>query len=278
MPIVSGRFGAIAGYSSINSWQINDVEDLPKKVLSNTRGGTLRAEGVEDWSGTVNGVGGAPPAMPGAVEAFTGYRGPDSGVHNTVGQSYTGNVIIDQMTLVINWATSPMISWALNFSGDGALAFAGGTTTDVTNPTVLPDKLAAVPQYDDGGVGFTDWDNVEQVTLTISSDNKVYVDASTAGWKRRVAGNIDWTLAVVEHDVSRAKLTKHEQRSFKIFVDAVEFWLLEWGKILDFSNILTNVDTGDILGQTVNIGMDAHDGASIGQIVLPDLTVYWPTP
>ncbi len=272
MTVHSGKWAAIDGFDTIENWSINDAHAPAMAVASNTAFAPVRRKGVRSWSGSYKGFGGQPAMMPGQVAAFVGYGAPaDDSSGN--GVRYSGNIMADSVALTWNWRTGEIINHTVNFTGHLALAIADGAqVVDAAVPDMPSIALAALP-------------NVAQITLTFSAQNQNYINSDTVlsgiVWTGRKAGRIDWTAAITQEDDIRVGATVPQigdDIELKLFINATEFWLLDFGHVRDYTGINANRSTGAILARTVNVDMTAwaDGGVAIGQIVKPDTTVWWP--
>lgn len=277
MGVHSGKLAVLNGFSTVRNWNINDIITNPKYVASNTLNGAGRGVGIQDWNGSFGFYGAVPSVWPGETFAFLGYTAPGDDIEGSNGQRGSGNAIIDNVAITWNWQNGEIISSVANFSGNGALAWADGAAlTDATAPdvpSVCGTKIqASIPD----GSAFADIANVSQAVLTISAANLAYSNASTACWMARKAGTIDWTLALtIEDDIF---IGKGLDKQIKCFISATEFYLLKWGKMKDISGITANRESGEIIKHTATFEMNGFVDGVAGQIVLPDLSVWWPTP
>jgi hypothetical protein len=218
--------------------------------------------------------------MPGETFAFKGYTAPDDDASGD-GINFEGSAIVDQIVVTWNWATGAIIMVDVTFSGNGALAQTTATLTDATDPTV-PETCGTIFQYDMAITvpDWTLWADLVSATLTITSANVTVVNSGTANWTERKAGIIDWALSVVQDDVDRSSQDfdmDDEVVQFKLFTNATEFWLLQFGMVREFTGITVDPETGAIIQQTVNFDMNAHDGSDIGTITLPGAgSAWWP--
>lgn len=276
----SGKFAVVNGQSTVRNWTVNEINEAKPFVASNTLGATGRRVSVWDWNGTFSAYGGSPSMFPGDAFTFAGYTAPDDDTQGSDGQRYSGTGIIDSIVITWNWANGDILSYVANFSGNGALAADTGLYTDSTTPTVPPAVDTKIT-YDDSGD--TDWTNISQAVLTLTAANQAYVNSSSVvsgkAWRQRKAGILDATLAVTEDRTLRASLPDiGDSLDLKLWVNATEFWQLQWMFLENFSNISADRETGAIIQRTANLSMNCHDGTSLGTIVHPDLTVKWNAP
>lgn len=278
----SGKFGVVNGQSTVRNWTINEVQEAKAYVASNTKGGTGRIKGVHDWSGSFGAYGGQPAAMPGETLAFAGYTAPNDNTVGSDGQRYSGSAIVDSVAITLNWATGDILSYVLNFSGNGALTKDTGLYSDATTPDVPPIVLGRVDWLTGTGPDvWTEWENIAQAVLTITAANQAYVNSSSVvsgiAWRQRLAGIIDFTLAITEQETLRASLPSiGTSEAIRLYINATEFYELRNANLLDFSGITVDRETGAITQRTVNFGMDGWSAGVEGEIILPDLSTFWP--
>ena len=281
MSVESGRLGLVNGESTVRQWNISRQGNPVSGIASNTRSGTVRRPGVNDWSGSFNNYGGVPLKLPGDTFTFDGYTAPDSGTGGTAGDVWSGNAIVDSIAMTWNWASGEMLSYVTNFSGNGELTVGTDTHSDSTDPAIF---IPCGTKIDYGAsASETEWDNLVQAVLTITAANVAFANSSTVAsgscWTQRKAGPIDWTLAVTEQNNAGlpSAIDIEESERFRLWVDSSDYWELEWGIVGDFSGLDVNRESGAIIQRTVNISMDGHDGSSLGKIVLPGAsTPWWP--
>jgi hypothetical protein len=297
MSVLSGKYAAVDGISTTTQWTLTDSSTPAEARTSNTRSGTSRVPGIRDWTGTMAGHGEYPPVMPGQKFNFIGYTAPYTGVFNTPGDSVVGVGIVDEVTMTWDWTTSSLLSYTVSFaSGEGQPISRApdGTVTDDTLPTLFsmcPIKTPEFKRYDDQV--WTSIPNVTSLTLTITANNPTYNNASTGCDTGRTPGIIDWTLAMGEQTTSPIDYpvgtvgTSQELPYWaigddvwlRLYTTNTRFWELRSAHIVDFSDLTCDNDTGDIIAHTVNFGMHAGkvEEGSLGAIILPDSTEYWPT-
>lgn len=279
MGVHSGKFGVLNGRSTVRNWAINEESTNPKFVASNTRGGSGRRNGINSWSGSLATYGHAPGIMPKDIAAFLGYTGPDSDILAGTGPRATGNIICDSLALNWNWTNGEILNAVANFSGHLGLGWtmAGAAITDVTVPDV-PEVTGTLFEYSANGTDWFEITDLVSAALTIIAENQSYVNSSTGGETGRKAGNIDWTLALVQQNLDRGVtlgFDKGDDIQIRGYVDAVDFWLLKWGKVKNFTNLTVDIETGAIMQRTVNIEMNGFVGGVVGGITLPGAGSPW---
>lgn len=285
MTVHSGKFGVINGESTVRNWTINDIQEAQAFVASNMRAGTGRRVGIYDWTGSFGNYGGEPISMPGDIFSFQGLTAPDTDIEGTNGVVYAGQAIVDSVAITWNWGAGEILSYVVNFSGDGELTNSLATLSDATNPDVPIIALTKI-EYETNPVGpiFTEWSDLAQAVLTISTANQPYVNSGTIQngkvVRRRKKGITDFTIAITDQATERAAPLPQIGSSeiLRMHINATEFYELKWAQVTDYSGISVDIESGAIIQRTANMGMDGNDGTGLGHIILPDLTIWWPTP
>ena len=267
-----GQGGGPTGISNVANWSISRSMSEIQNSGSGSRGGTALLDGLFSWSGTFVGNSGSPVLMPRESFIFTGYAGPSTGVIGTAGPAYRGTAWVDSIALTWDWATAAIIATTYSFSGQGALPLipAEPGLVDETDPDpsqTCAAKLQMADNVEDFGVFATGTDNslddVTTATLTITAANKLYANSGTTvvdGPKTYCTnsvtpGRINWTLAVARQ---RAEMDTQvgANKAFRIWIDDTEHWTLEWGKLLENSNLDVNIAEDSIIGFTENSSMN----------------------
>jgi hypothetical protein len=274
MGVISGFGGAVNGAESVRNWSITETADTQAVVASNTKGGTTRGPGNTDWSGSYSAYGHTPDVMPGEVFTFAG------NMNN--GKGATGTAIVDEVSLTINIETGAIIEHSVNFSANGALTFGTVAATDASvpcPPTSIGCKVQlATPA---GSPSFADLEDVRTVTLTLTRANAAYVNSETSGGTRRTKGNLDFTLAITVHTDDANDLPDvNLVRSVRIFVNATEYWELNWVRFSEISGVEVDIEGAGIVGATLNASMQGFtsisDVCTEGSIITPDEVTIWP--
>jgi len=286
MGIHSGKHGQINGVNTMRRWTINDILKHAQAVASNTLQGVARKGGVRDWNGSYMAFGGNPVSMvlPGQSFAFVGYGAPNNDVSG-VGLRYEGNAVAKSVAIVWNWKTQEIIGHTVQFEGDLELSIndTGADPGDTVAPAILSPGGTKIDWALNNSGSFSTLPNLTQATLTITQAIAAYVNSSTyiAGetWTGKKAGApIDWTLSIQQEDTDRLTNVWEpgDVLDLKLFVDSTNFWRLKFGLAGDFTGIGANRETGAIIARTLNVAMNAYYGSSVGQILLPGGTQFWP--
>ena len=98
---LGGRYGVVNGLTGIRNWQLNDDGTLAVFANSATAAGQGRLPGITAWTGGYSNHGALPPVLPGVLFGFQGFTAPDNGILGGVGYKYSGNAMVDSVS--INW-------------------------------------------------------------------------------------------------------------------------------------------------------------------------------
>lgn len=278
MSVISGNSGAVehAGtdVAAVGKWSISSTADLQKYVASNTKSGTVTLDGNTDWSGSYEAKGHTPFKMPG--EAFT-FEGSIDG-----SKGASGTAIVDQVEITIDIEAGAIIAHTVTFSANGALTLGAQTAADATVPdaptsigTKVETALAIATPV------FTAITDVRTVTITIRSDNNQFVTSDTSGEVRRNPGNIDADISISVYTNDFASLPAvNDIRAIKVFVDATTFWLFEWVKFGEISDMGADIEGAGNVEATLNCTMhgftDVAGTPTEGKIVDPAVATFWP--
>jgi hypothetical protein len=279
----SGKYGAAKTNSdaiaATRNWSINESAANTPFVASNTKGGTGRADGVTDWSGSYNAFGGIPAVLPGEVFDFMGYTAPDSDIEGENGVCIGGEAIVDSIAIQWAWDSGQIISHTVNFSAVGELEITDDVIEDDNEVEVVSSLQGAkVVFVGIGGSGSGDDEvcNILNATLNLLAANQTFNNSCTGGNTSRKAGVKDWNLALSLQDNSRAGLVLKQDVEIQLYIDEENYWHLQWGKIRDFTGLTVDVETGAIISQTINIDMNGFVDGEVGVVEVGD-TQWWPT-
>lgn len=281
----SGRYGAVDGQSTVRNWAFNLLSEPKTFRASNTHGGTGRQQGIRDWNGSFGAYGGNPIVRPGQEFIFSGYTAPETNVEGGVGPIYTGPAIVDSLAVTWNWTNGDIISYVANFSGNGEVVEGEDVYLDTTSPDVPSfdsGKITIDPGDDQSlgsGSSFSEWCKLVSATLTLTAENKSAVNSCSGGWRTRVPGPLDYTLAVVAQETSHIRLPfeLRDDVPLRLYTGENLYWRLKWAHVIDLTGMTVNVETGDFIQLTINFGMSGFVADETGHIIMPDLTQLWPT-
>lgn len=285
----SGKFAVINNVPAMISWGIEDDSDTKEAVNSQTYSMPIQLPGVNHWSGSIEQNGANPVAglMPGSVFAFQGYTAPDNDTAGGTGSIYSGNIMVERMTMALNWETGEIEKLSYEFQGVLGLTFATGQAalTDISTPTYYGTKSLPKPkiavQVGTGAPGaLADWPYVTQLSLTISNEIQSVVNASTGGNTDRKAGPWKLEVSATEQEILRALFDKDNKLHLQIFTkpDASQYWDIKWLHVKSLTGIQMNRETGAIISRNVGLPFSAYDGEStpvLGAITLPGAGGDW---
>ena len=274
MTVISGEGGAVDGINTVRNWKCNTSAELQAYIASNTKGGTGRKAGNKDWSGSYDAYGHTPVKMPGDGFTFKGTMEGTKGVE--------GVALCDSVEIVCDIAAGAIISHVCNFSANGALARGAAVAADASTPdppSAIGCKVAlgttvATPDW-------TDIDDVERWTLTITKEGKAYVSSSTAAQNKRKSGNIDFNIAVPVLLSDPSTVTaENVVKAIRLYVTASTYWELKWVMFGSHSDVAVDRETADIVGLTLNGSMngwtDIGGSSTEGGIWKPSAAKWWP--
>lgn len=260
---MKGQWACIDTILTQSTWSIGESNTAPKYVASNTGNAEVSVPGVRGWTGTVSGKG-YPGKFPGASFSFIGYEAPANGISGN-GNRYSGNAIVESLTLNWNWANGDPIGYELGFGGSGPLTRASGTQIlDSSVPTLFGSNLGA-PQFSLDG---TDWDDFEaavSASVAFTTAGQTNANSGTAGWQERVAGPLSGTFTLVTESENR-QLTHHSLYYLRFPLDGSNYFQIKTGRFLNYSNIQFDRTTNKVVQQTLNLVFNAHDGTSLGHV------------
>lgn len=284
MGVHSGKFARINGISTARQWTIVDQSTQPKYVATNTYLGTGRVLGVHSWNGTYQAYGVKPQVMPGDTLHFSGYGAPANDVSGN-GLLYGGDAVVSRVVLNWDWRSGAIIGHTVTFAGHLELTKTSGADPgDSAVPTVNPTTGTKVEWVAGNLTNFAELPNVVNASLTFSAAMASYVNSSTyingKAWTGQKSGPIDWGLSITQEDDERLTniFSPDDIVQVKLFTDSTLFWLLKHGIVRDFSGITVNRETGAIIGRTINIDMNGYYGSTLGAVIMPDTTQWWPFP
>ena len=272
MPVRSGKFGVINGQTALRDWSINDVSSPKKTVHSASRGGPQRFPGIIDFTGAFNCYGAQPVIMPGETFTFTGYTAPTNNERGGAGPVRQGPAIVENVVINWNFEAADVLSHAVAFAANGEeLEETSAAYTDTADPE-LNNAIGLAMTVDGEEV-----ENIVSMALTISAENKTYVNSSTNGCTGRESGNIDATLAIVVQNTTPSDFVvdKGDSAELKLFVNDTEFWWLKWMILKDFTGLQVQPESGNIVQFTANFELNGITDDGRGKIVKPDGDVFW---
>lgn len=272
--VISGKNGLADGISTLRNWSCGFENDVKEFFASNTDGAPMQVEGNDDWSGQAMANGASPYKLPGETFTFTGSVDGSKGVF--------GTVFVNRVEISIPLEEGEIITHTINFQGSGNYTLGAAVVSDATDPTgpsAIGCKLQTTTNF--AAPSYANATHVRSMTITLEADNPAYNDSGTDGHTTRVAGNIKGSISwdVYEDELSNlpAEGTMYGVRAF---VNATEYWELEWVMVNDVSGIEIDRDTGALLSATISANYSGfvESGGSVyqGNIVDPDVVTFWP--
>lgn len=283
MSVVAGINGAVDTINTVGKWNVSSSADIQAIIASNTKAGRVRLAGNRDWNGGYQVYGHTPIKVPGDLFTFTGKMDTKAGP-TVIGVE--GPAIVDQVVLTIDLEAGLAIALETAFSANGPLTYLDDITdfsdTTIPNP---PSSIGTKLQLAEAIATpvFTEVTDFRTAILTLTRDNQAYLSAATAGDTKRLLGNFDCALAYTIYEGDPTKYVQPNAiKHAKLFVNATEFWELKWVRYGDVSDVEVNVETGTIIGATMNAAMHgfaeipAGSAAVEGYIKNPAAATIWP--
>ena len=277
MTTLSGKYGVVDGYGSVYNWSINDNQQLAAVIDSSTDVATNRVAGIKSWDGSFGQNLGQPSVLPGTFFTFTGFTAPDDGLPTGTGTVYTGNALCSQAVMNWDWAGGNVLTAELTFLGNLGLTLSTANHADATvsNPlSICGTKI----EFSSNGTDWTELLNISTASLTLSVATSDYVNSSTSCNTGRKSGPKDWTAAIVLDETKRDTAdvpAKGTLLEWKFYVDGSNSWRFKWGRVRDFTGIVVDRQSGNIVQQTMNVDMAVSDGTSLGYVQAPDGSTNW---
>lgn len=270
---VSGQYAVINGIPSVMNWSVQRSRPSNATRHSGTRGGKYRNKGVGSWQGSWSAKGPVPAVMPGQSFSFLGYGGPSDGTAGANGYRYSGTAIVTDVTIAWDYASNKIVDYQLNFVGHLGLTRSSGVAIEDTSTEVQIEPILCPMKWND--VALTDMVSAQ---LKIMADVPSYVNSSTNNETgRRASSMIDWEAQFVIQRTDNT-IAEGDLQILKMYTSATEFYSLKWGIAREYGGITANRETGEIISQTLTIEMASNNAAgTVGEIIMPDLSTYWPT-
>lgn len=274
--IISGIGGVVSGAKTIRNWSAAINAGVKEYRASGGRGATGAVEGNVSWTGKYDAYGHTPAAMPGEPFLFKGSIDGAKGV--------SGAARVDSVEITCGIEGADIIAHTVNFKNNGVLNRGASVASDVSVPNPPTSIGTKVYTATPGGA----WSPVNRVRnwrLSISADNPAYVDSDSGGQEMCEAGNIDanWSFAMNTDDFSLL-LGPNAIKGVRLYVTSGTYWEILWGIVSGLSDLLVDREAAAIVGGTVNmrltnaaeIGSGTSPTPTLGQIVMPDGTIWWP--
>lgn len=285
MGVFGGELGVVNGQSDVRNWNVTEAEGLQTFVASNTRRGSASEGGVRAWNGSFAQYGGVPVVLPGDQFTFKGITSPDNLVPGAAGEVVSGSAFLNQLTINWNWAGGEKVNMSSDFMGHLALAKTNEVqAADTAAPARYPAAGAKI-QHSPDGVNWYDIPNLTTASLVLSAGVQSYANSSTviSGviWTGRTRGPINWTLSLNQQDNKPGGTNGYPAiasiHQLRLYINAIDFWLLKWGKFGDYSGLQVDREAGTIIARTLNAQMDGYKDGVVGAITLPGAgSPWWP--
>lgn len=278
---LSGKFGVVKDASAVMSW--NMTRDTSPNASRNSASGNLpvRTHGPVKITGGWESETGIPLAMPGSPVAFEGFIGSAGNVSGANGPKWAGNILVDQVSINFDWASNKRISHSVSWSAAGAFTYTANaaalTDASTDDPVTICGKHISFREAGSDGA-FTNLERTKTATLTFTSTNPKTVNSETGCAEIATPGAGDCTLSIVL-DTNTEQMTIGSFYEVKIpYADPDHPFLLAWMICKGYTNLSVDRNTGNIVGQTVNLEysrMDDSTPANVGDgITLPDDSVW----
>lgn len=274
----TGKQGVLDGVSSVSDWSISESQATERIVASNTRGGSARTKGVKDWTGSYTAFGGKPAIVPGQIFDFKGQLFPTSGVEGGAGPGYEASALLEQIVINWNFETGAPITHTGTIGGNGELEYK--TDLELLDESTLQKVSSCDTKIQLGAEGSeTDWDGITTAALTLSVDPVTSAASGGGCWTKRAANAKNWGFTARLQNTDRGNVllmpTKGSIVRMRCFINATEFWLLEWGMVREYTNIAVNRATGAIIGADVAIDMQGFNNGVVGKVSRPGADGDW---
>jgi len=262
-------------------WKISESASSTRHAHSASNKAQESYVGIEDWTGTVNGVAVEPPIFPGTDFVFIG------STEGTVGVTAPARCV--GMTVVIDYSTATPVMWTLNIAAQGAagtgLVRGPGAALDLSTPlpvipksfiesTIMVADVAATPDY-------AALANSTKFTINMTEAAGTYSSSTTRLFTGRTPGVIDLNFTIEGLIQDTTAYTDwpdtNDVQHVQAWVNATQHWDIDWmrmtgctyGAALADQTIPVTI-TG-VLAALQNAG-DAPDG----KIITPGSTTIWP--
>ena len=261
----TGQLSQINNVPHVGQWQFNRSANTSKYADSSTGKGTAVTKGNINITGSIAGIGGNPILVPGTEHAFVGI----SDVAPSA-LSYSGTILITSLQVTVDRESAAIIEWTAGFGAQGDLTAGATAPVDETDFAVHDGAsdsagVAIVGSPDYSIPGFKKW------VLNLTCPEKVY---TLNKFIHRKPGNLEGTISidVWNKTVRDVKYDPNTIGAVKLYIDATQFWLLNWVRFKETTNLVVDKRTQAIQGYTINGDWTAQDGvgSALGAIVRPD--------
>ena len=279
MTLYNGRLSAIDGIGQVGSWQITETTEEDKSINSATKGGTDRTFGTKDTTGSISCEGTLPPMLPGEIFTFSGYISSTDGTVGGDGMIFEVESMCTQLQVVWDYDANKIVRYTAQFGGMGAFTITSGTAIVDASTNCKVKASTCTMVYGSGPTPLAPTRTT--VTLTMTNAVTVRSDASTAGWKTRESGTLDWNLAVVVNGGNPAHAIGDYIENLKLKVNGTDYFWFEDAIFGQVTDVTVAPGTETIVTHTLNLHMAAAGAdCAVGFIRIPGDAVnnFWPSP
>lgn len=281
MSVIDGRGGAVSVGSvvaGVRKWSVESKKDIATVIASNTTGAPYRIAGKNDWNGEYEAQGHTPAVMPQDTFTFTGSIDGTNGV--------VGAAMVSSVRINIPIESGGEITHTVRFDSNGALTYGAAVAVDTgdidpitaTGCKVQIGTLATPSMFTGGEIA-----DVTSVEIEITAANAPYVSSDTAGETKRVAGNIDFSIAIAVFAADFSASTLPADGAIfplRVFVTATTFWEFLFAYLESKTGIDVDIARETIVGCTMNWVMQSvavvGGTTTTGEINNPATTKWWP--
>jgi hypothetical protein len=208
-----------------------------------------------------------------------------------------GPVIIDRLEITWDMEGKLPIAYSTTFSGNGAPTLgAAVVSTDATLPAdlILPSAGTKIElaDFDPDTPTWYEAENYRTATLAIWRTNTTYVNSGTGNTVKRLKGNLDASLTFAVHTADFSKLSaslntpaRGKSMGVRMYTTGSLFWLLEWMKFRNLSELVCDREGAAMVGMTLNWELNGFlvvgtstPTATTGRILTPAVApaTVWP--
>lgn len=273
----TGKYAYVDGIPCSQGWNTSVQSSVQRYQASCVPGASGATPGNTDETGSVKGLGYAPPLPTGENFSFVGVASNKGGEL----VNYYGDVLFTDVTLNIPVAAGTPISWSANFGVQGELL--KNTTNDYEDPS-----RNAAPSAKFGKISieatlgtntFTDVSRVQNISAVFRRPASATVNNGTT---ERDGGNleVDLNFDVHNDDLEVSLYALNQTNRVRVYVTSTLFFLLDsviWRQKGNF-NVDRSSNPPPIIGYSVSGLWTAlrADQAHLGKILLPDTTEFYP--
>lgn len=264
--IQTGKKGSVNGIGCLQTWQLSDAVANKRYAATCTDGGTAVTKGNRNFTGTITGLGSPPAAVfPGteSVLALIVDDGPNS---------IDGTALFNGLSINIAKEADDPVNWSATFGFQGIPT--KGTTA------IVADTFDG--RYDGAGQALnpifsaaTELAAMRSATLNFNAPEKIYFDDGAA---YREPGNLEGDVSIDVYDDNPflPAIAPNTIDTLKVYVNATQFWELDWVMLTGFSNFLVDRESQALIGYTLSGMWSSRKvaAAGLGHIILPDGSTY----